>query len=260
MIKILKYTFYDVLKSKWILMYFLFFLVSTFALLYLSASIEKAIISLMNITLTIVPLISAVFGVMYYYGSKDFIELLLSQPIPRTSVFFGQVLGLSLSLIVGFLFGLTFPFVFYNVFASSEIWNFSILIICGILLTIIFLSISYAISVQNENKIKGFGITILIWLYFAVLYDGLILLFFVSFNDYPLEKPAVILTLLNPIDITRVLILLKLDISALMGYTGAVFNQFFGTFKGLIISFIAMFLWVIICFTVIYRVAVKKDF
>lgn len=84
--------------------------------------------------------------------------------------------------------------------------------------------------------------------------------FFVSFSDYPLEKAAIALTLLNPIDMARVFILLKLDISALMGYTGAVFNQFFGTLHGMTISFLAMLIWILINFVFIYRIARKKDF
>lgn len=260
MIKILKYTFLDVFRSRWTITYFLFFLISAFSLLYLSTGIEKAIISLMNITLTIVPLIGVIFGVMYYYNSRDFIELLLSQPIQRKSVFLGQMLGISSSLIVSYFFGLMIPFTLYGLFSSSDIWNFIILIICGILLTIIFVSLAYTISISNENKIKGFGINILVWLYFAVIYDGLVLLLFVSFNDYPLEKIAIIFTLLNPIDITRVMILLKLDISALMGFTGAVFNKFFGTLPGMFISFASMIAWIIICLVITFQIARRKDF
>jgi hypothetical protein len=53
-----------------------------------------------------------------------------------------------------------------------------------------------------------------------------------------------IATLCNPIDLSRILILLKLDISALFGYTGATFKMFLGSSLGMIIAF-AM-LWIII--------------
>ncbi len=39
------------------------------------------------------------------------------------------------------------------------------------------------------------------------------------------------LSALNPIDLSRILILLQLDVSAMMGYTGAVFKDFFGTYR-----------------------------
>ncbi len=65
----------------------------------------------------------------------------------------------------------------------------------------------------NENKIKGFGYAILMWLFFAVIYDGLFLISLVVFNEYPLEKFSLIATMSNPIDLSRILILLKLDIA-----------------------------------------------
>ena len=60
---------------------------------------------------------------------------------------------------------------------------------------------------------------------------------------YPLEKIVVAISALNPIDLGRILILLKLDISALMGYTGAVFRDFFGTKTGMIVAFFTLLLW-----------------
>src|SRR5665213_3462723 len=74
-IKIFKYSFYDVLRSRWTVTYFLFFLISTFALLYFSGNMSKGIVSLMNVTLTITPLISTIFGVMHYYNSREFIAV-----------------------------------------------------------------------------------------------------------------------------------------------------------------------------------------
>jgi Cu-processing system permease protein len=83
---------------------------------------------------------------------------------------------------------------------------------------------------------------------------------FVTFNDYPLEKAAVIMTTLNPIDLSRVMILLKLDISALMGYTAAVFNQFFGTTSGMIISLLSLSVWVVLPIVLFNSFAKRKDF
>jgi Cu-processing system permease protein len=65
----------------------------------------------------------------------------------------------------------------------------------------------------------------MLWFYFSLIYDGLLLFFLFQFSDYPLEKAMIVLSSLNPIDLGRILILLKLDIAALMGYTGAVFDE-----------------------------------
>ena len=97
----------------------------------------------------------------------------------------------------------------------------------GLLLTIIFVAIALLAAVYTRDKAKGIGIAVLLWLYFSLMFDGLVLFILFQFQDYPLEKPMVVISGLNPIDMSRILILLKLDVSALMGYTGAIFQRFF---------------------------------
>ncbi len=94
----------------------------------------------------------------------------------------------------------------------------------------------------------------------AVIYDGLFLMSLNTFQSYPLDSFSIGATMFNPIDLSRILILLKLDISALLGYTGAVFQKFFGTGFGLFISIMALSLWVLLPVLNIYRKSRKKDF
>lgn len=260
MLKVLKYSFYDLGRSRWSYIYFLFYLALGSVLLFLNNDLSKAVITLMNVIIVLVPLIGTIFGVMYYYNSKEFTELLLAQPIKRSSIFMGQYLGISISLSLSLLLGIGIPFVLYGLFDSSAIWDFSLLLVSGVFLTFIFVALAFNISLSNENKIKGFGYAVLLWLFLAVVYDGLFLMSLVAFEDYPLDKFSLIGTLLNPVDLSRTLILLKLDISALMGYTGAVFKEFFGTSKGLIISLSTLFLWVVLPLILLINKAKSKDF
>ncbi len=258
--KILKYSFYDLMRSRWSYVYFVFYLLLGFTLLFLNNDLSKAVITLMNVIIILVPLIGTIFGVMYYYNSKEFTELLLAQPLNRSSIFLGQYLGVALSLSLSLVLGIGIPFVFYGLFKSTVIWDFSLLLISGTFLTFIFTSLAFNIALSNENKIKGFGYAILLWMLLAIVYDGVFLMSLIIFEDYPLDKLSLIGTILNPIDLSRTLILLKLDISALLGYTGAVFKKFFGTNYGLFISFLSLGLWVIVPTIKIVLKSSKKDF
>ena len=260
MLKILKYSFFDLMRSRWSYVYFLFYLLLGIVLLFLNNNLSKAVITLMNVIITLVPLIGTIFGVMYYYNSKEFTELLLAQPIKRTAIFLGQFLGVALSLSMSLILGLGLPFVFYGIFKSSAIWDFTLLLITGTFLTLIFTALAFNIALSNENKIKGFGYAILLWLFMGVIYDGIFLISLVFFEDYPLDKFSLIATMFNPIDLSRVLVLLKLDISALLGYTGAVFQQFFGTNFGMTISVFVLSLWVLIPTYFIKLKSNRKDF
>lgn len=90
MFKIIKYSFYDLMRSRWNYVYFLFYLALGFVLLFLNNDVSKAVITLMNIIVVLTPLIGTIFGVMYYYNSREFTELLLAQPIRRSTIFIGQ--------------------------------------------------------------------------------------------------------------------------------------------------------------------------
>ena len=165
-------------------------------------------------------------------------------------------MSLSMSLILG----LGIPFIFYGLFKSNAIWDFSLLLISGTFLTFIFTALAFNIALSNENKIKGFGYAILLWLFLAIIYDGIFLMSLILFEDYPLDKLSLTGTMLNPIDLSRTLILLKLDISALLGYTGAIFKKFFGTNFGLFTSFCMLMVWVILPVIRIVVKSRKKDF
>lgn len=248
------------MRSRWSYVYFLFYLALGFVLLFLNNDLSKAVITLMNVIIVLVPLIGTIFGVMYFYNSKEFTELLLAQPLKRSSIFLGQYFGVATSLTMSLVLGLGIPFLLYGLFMSDAIWDFSLLLVTGAFLTFIFTALAFNIALSNENKIKGFGYAVLLWLFLAVIYDGLFLLSLIVFEEYPLDKFSLLASMFNPIDLSRILILLKLDISALLGYTGAVFKKFFGTNFGLILSIVVLMIWTVLP---IWRLAYKskrKDF
>lgn len=260
MIKILKYSFYDLIRSKWSYIYFAFYLSLGFSLLFLSDDLAKSIITLMNIIVVLTPLIGTIFGAMYYYNSKEFIELLLAQPLKRNTIFLGQYLGLSISLSFSLLAGLGIPFLFYGILMSHAIFDFFVVLIVGAVLTFIFTAISYNIALVNDDKIKGFGYALLSWLFMAIIYDGIFLISLMVFDEYPLEYLAIVGSMFNPIDLSRILIILNLDISALLGYTGAVLQKFLGTSTGMISSSFLLMLWIFIPIKWFLYKSKRKDF
>lgn len=260
MLNIIRYTFYDLLRSRWSITYMLFYMLTGFALLFLSNDLGSAIISLMNILLVLAPLVGIIFGVIFYYNSSDFSELLLSQPLKRSIIFLGQLYGICISLSLSLVIGLGVPFLVYGLFSSNQIFDFMALILDGVILTFVFVGLAYIVAMKNDNKVKGFGYALLMWLIFAILYDGLLLILLIQFEDYPLDTFSLIATVANPIDLSRILILLKLDISALMGYTGALYQKFFGTLFGLFISFGLLSVWSVLPSLIVYRVSKYKDF
>jgi Cu-processing system permease protein len=85
------------------------------------------------------------------------------------------------------------------------------------------------------------------------------LLVLFSFSDYPLEKLTLVLSSLNPIDLGRIFLMLQLDISALMGYTGATYKDFFGSNLGLLYTIGIMLVWIVAPLWLAARSFTKKD-
>ena len=105
MYKIFKYSLLDLMRSRWLMIYFLFFLAASFVLFLFSTDSTKALLSLLNVEISIIPLVSILFGIMYYYNSREFTELLLAQPLKRNRIFLGMYLSLASSLSACFLLG-----------------------------------------------------------------------------------------------------------------------------------------------------------
>lgn len=252
--KIIKYVIIDILRNKIMLTYTAFLLVISLTIFNLEDNSSKGLLSLLNIILIIVPLVSMLFSAIYVYNSAEFVELLVSQPLKRRSIWLSLFTGLSCSMVVAFFIGAGIPILLYEATATGFM-----MLATGLLLSVIFVSIAMFATVKTRDKARGIGVTILLWLYFALIFDGLLLFILFQFADYPLEKTMIILSMLNPIDLSRILILLNMDVSALMGYTGAIFKDFFGTQPGLITSFVALFVWIIVPTWLSLRKFNRKD-
>jgi Cu-processing system permease protein len=63
----------------------------------------------------------------------------------------------------------------------------------------------------------------------------------------------------NPIDLARVIVLLQMDISALMGVTGAVLRESLGSVPGAICAFAALALWMVLPLALAVRIFRRKD-
>lgn len=254
MIHILKYVALDIVKNKIIIAYAIILALFSWSAFGLEDNATKGLLTVLNIILLTVPLMSVLFATIYVYNSSEFIELLLSHPVKRSKIWKALFIGLSLSMVAAYVLGAGIPLL---IFADLDIALMTIAV--GSLLSVIFIAIAFLSSIITRDKAKGIGTAIMLWLYFALLFDGLVLFLFFQFADYPIEKAVVFLSALSPIDLSRILILLKLDVSAMLGYTGAVFKNSFGSDWGLVLSFVLLSLWILIPFYFSLRKFKSKD-
>lgn len=233
----------NVIRSRWLMCYVAFFFIATEGLLRFTGEDVKTLLSLSNIVIFVVPLMTIVYGTVYLYNSREFIELLLAQPLKRRTVFAGLYLGLAIPLTAAFAAGISLPFIVSGIDPAVRAALITMLA-GGTALTLIFTGIAFCVALKFEDKLTGLGAGLGIWLLMALVYDGALLLIVALFSDHALEKSLLAASLANPIDLVRIALLLQFDISALMGYTGAVFNQFFTGAAGVMVIAAALSLWI----------------
>lgn len=254
MLRIIRIILMDVLKSKFIMIYTCLLFMMSMSVFNLEDNYTKGLLSLLNLILLTIPLVSIMYSTSYIYNSSEFVELLLSQPVKRSKIWISLFIGLVLAFVFAFMIGMGLPILMYA-FSSVGI----MMLITGLMISIIFVSLALFCSILMRDKAKGIGVSIVLWLFFALFFDGLVLFLLFQFSDYPIEKMMIGITALNPISLARILILLHLDVSAMMGYTGAIFKNFFGTTYGMIITFIVLIAWALIPFYISLFKFKRKD-
>lgn len=259
--EILLFEIKENIRSRWI---FIYSGLLTFVMLVLSFFGDqngiRLLVSIMNLTLIVIPLYSITFSGMTFLESMPFSEVLLSKSVSRKSLFFGKFLGITTSLSIGLVFGLGVPGFFLFLNDSKYLFLFFELLIFGIFLTNIFVALSFLIASFLRRGEIVLTISLLAWLYFFIFFDAIVFMLSLYLGDYPIEIPSLIIILLNPIDLVRIFILLQTSSAALLGFSGALLLKNVGMAGVFLIAFVFLSLWVSIPLFVSYKRFLKRNF
>ena len=238
--KITKIIFMDNVKSRVVVFYFVLLALLSWTSLLLQDNESKGALTILNIILFVTPLMSLLYTVTYLYDAHDFLVLLLSQPVERRRIWQSLYTGVSSSLLIAFLLGAGIPMLLYTDWGTGLV-----LLLMGCVTTQIFVSLAFLTTMLASDKTRGTGISILIWLLFTMIYDAVLLYALFLLSDWPVETPL--------------LALLKMDVSAMMGYGGAAFKEFLGAAGGIVVSSLLLLLWIIVPYFLSLRIFRKKD-
>ncbi len=258
-LKVFRYQVRDLARSRAIAGYAAFLLLATAGLLHFGGGPARALPSLATVVVLVVPLVSLLVSTSFVYHGNDFIELLLAHPVGRRPLFAGMYLGLALPLAAAFVLGAGIPLAVGGALASHA-GAVALLGVAGVLLTTAFTSLGFLVALRVREAASGLGLALVLWLGRAVIYDGGVLLGAYGWAAYPLEVPMLVSMALNPVDVARVLVVMALDASAMMGYTGAVFQDFFGGPVGVALALACLGAWTLLPGLAARYTFVRKDF
>ncbi|MGZ3779622.1 MAG: ABC transporter permease subunit [Pseudobdellovibrionaceae bacterium] len=253
--KLSKYEFLNIIRSRWVFFYTMFlFLLSVF-FLFLVGNPEKALVTVSSVVTVLVPLTCVLFTSFYWYNSEKLMEILLTQPISRKSVLIARFFAMSISLGSGFFLGVIVPFL------ARGYFKIDLLSVCffGFFLAMTFTAIGLLIGVAVNDKMRGVGLGFGVWFYFILAHDLLILAILIFSKDYPMDLPASVLASLNPIGLTRVILLVMQDASMLLGHSGALVREILVGPKGVLLAATIVISWLSIPFVICMKLFARRD-
>jgi Cu-processing system permease protein len=181
-------------------------------------------------------------------SNREYLEMLVTQPIPRYQVIAGKFLGLLLTLLVATVIGFSVPGILISLTPGTEgASSYAMVILYSMLLGVVFTGCAILLSqIANRRQIT-FGIAIGVWIFFEIVY-GLIMLGATLYLSPAILKSVLIIGLIgNPIDIFRVLSLIAVGGAEFFGPAGATLVKLVGSqWLAVAYGFSALLLWVIL--------------
>ncbi len=207
----------DKLKSKWVLIIGAGFALLTVVISYYGGApsgvvgfraLDATVASLTSLVTYFIPILALTLGggMVADEQERGTLGIFLSSPISVAEFIAGKFTGLVLALLISTVAGLGIAgaVLFFRV-GVEAVGTFLIFIANTAVLGIIFLSISFLVSVLFYERIKVIALTIFLWLFFTILYDlGLIGLLITTKGKVGTGLFSSLL-LFNPVDIYRIM-------------------------------------------------------
>jgi Cu-processing system permease protein len=217
--------------------------------------------SLLNLVLYIVPLVALTMGTLSFTGDKGSTELLFSQPVSRSEVLLGKLLGVFFSITLSTLIGFTLAGTVVMLASGADgLLRYASFVLLSLLLSLVFLSIAVLVSTASKRKSKAFGFALFLWFFFVLFYDllalgGTLLLKGPSGNTF------LFLSLFgNPVDMVRVASLIMLENVTIFGAAGAAMIRFLGgQTTSLLLLVAGLVVWVTVPLLVSHQLIRRQD-
>ncbi len=217
--------------------------------------------SLLNLVLYIVPLVALMMGTLSFTSEKSASELLFSQPVSRTEILLGKVLGLFASIFTATLIGFGLAgLVIATQVGTEGLLRYPLLVGFSLLLALIFLSLSAFISALCHRKSKAFGVALFVWFFFVLFYDLLVIGLTFLFRERTANVFIFGSLFGNPVDMVRIGSLMTLNGKDTFGAGGAALLKFLGGERLSIVVLLAMLaLWIIAPLLCAQRLLRRQD-
>jgi Cu-processing system permease protein len=257
-------------RSAWTVIFAVIFGVLVAAIAYFGLRAEgfsgvqgfaRTSISLLNLVLYIVPLVAVTMGVFSFTGDRSSIELLFSQPVLRSEILLGKLLGLFSSLALSTFIGFGVAGAIITPQAgSSGISGYLVFVGLSLLLGLVFLCLSLLVATLAQQRMKAFGIAIFAWFFFVVFYDLVVIGVTTLLRGSTANLFAFVSPFANPVDMIRITSLIALDGVSIFGASGVALLRFLGGPESSLLLLVSILgIWVLAPLLISLRLIGRQD-
>ena len=187
--------------------------------------------SLVQVVLLLVPLASLVFGVLALTPERGAAEILYSQPVSRTAVLAGRLLGLfeALTAAQAVGFGGAGLIIFAQA-GDSGMSGFLGVMAGSVTLTAVFLALAALLAggAGARRRTRALALAVVVWFVAVVLFDVAALAAASLLASASASRLLIVSVLVNPVDAVRTGSLLAVEGSAAFGAASLAFLRFTG--------------------------------
>ena len=206
--------------------------------------------SLVELVALLVPLAALLLGTTALAPDRGAAELLLSQPVSRSVVLFGKLLGLFLALAGAEALGFgAAGLVIFSQSGRDGLPGFLLLAAGGLVLTAVFLSVAGALvaGTFGRRRLRALAFAILAWFVIVVLFDVVALGAASLLPSGAASRLLIVSVLVNPVDAVRTGTLLGLEGTGAFGGASLAFLRFTkGATGAMLLLALSLGLWIAI--------------
>ena len=206
--------------------------------------------SLLSLVLYLIPLVALMMGTQSFLSVEGDSEMLFSQPVSRTDIALGKLVGLFAAIGTASLAGFGAGGLIIGLRTDTDdLSSYAFFVCLSMLLSIVFLSISALVSIANRRQTRAFGAALAIWFFFVIFFDLLVLGGSLMLREKQANYFIFASLFANPVGMVRVAGVIALNGPEAFGAAGAALLKFTGGIAyGSIALAIGLLVWITVPF------------
>lgn len=219
------------LRNRWVLVYAALFATLSLAVSYFGLAVietagfqefDRTAVSLVNLVLYLVPLATMLMAVQSFRAEGGATDQLFTEPVKREEIVVGKVAGLAGAHALATILGFSFTGVLIGLKAGTwGVASYLVLVAFTLLVGIVFIALASLLTVVSGRTHRAYAVVLMAWFGLVLVFDLVMIGLGFALPEVWANRAALGAVFLNPVDATRVAMLIAVAGKEMFGPAGA---------------------------------------